>query len=63
MSDQLEFLELIVSRLDGAGIPYMLTGSVAMSIYAGPRMTRDIDLVVECDGTSSSCSMPLYLST
>jgi len=26
----------------------MLTGSMAMMFYAVPRMTRDIDLVVEC---------------
>jgi hypothetical protein len=51
LNDQLEFLHLIVSRLDEAGIPYMLTGSVAMSLYCQPRMTRDIDLVVECHGT------------
>ena len=51
MNDQLEFLHLIVSRLDEAGIPYMLTGSVAMSLYSQPRMTRDIDIVVECHNT------------
>ena len=28
-------------------IPYMLTGSIAMNYYATPRMTRDIDVVVE----------------
>jgi hypothetical protein len=33
-------------RLEGAGIAYMLTGSMAMNYYAHPRMTRDIDLVV-----------------
>ncbi|MBU2502245.1 hypothetical protein KJ682_13015 [bacterium] len=60
MSDQLDFLDLIVSRLDDAGIPYMLTGSVAMSIYAEPRMTRDIDLVVECGGTSASQWVSLF---
>jgi len=27
----------------------MLTGSIALSYYAEPRMTRDIDLVVELD--------------
>ena len=27
----------------------MLTGSMAMAIYAVPRMTRDIDLVIECE--------------
>jgi hypothetical protein len=36
----------VCARLDSAGISYMLTGSLAMSFYARPRMTRDIDLVV-----------------
>ncbi|MBN2565343.1 MAG: hypothetical protein JXB46_06500 [Candidatus Eisenbacteria bacterium] len=49
MNEQLEFLKLVVSRLDSAGIPYMLTGSMAMSVYAPPRMTRDADLVVGCE--------------
>jgi hypothetical protein len=44
---ELEALHAVVARLESAGIPYMLTGSVAMSYYAEPRMTRDIDLVVE----------------
>lgn len=26
----------------------MLTGSMAMAVYSVPRMTRDIDLVIEC---------------
>ncbi len=46
MDEQLEFMKLIALRLDSAGIPYMLTGSMAMAIYSTPRMTRDIDLVV-----------------
>ncbi len=37
----------------GAGVPYMLTGSMAMSAYAPPRMTRDIDLVIECDSSDA----------
>jgi hypothetical protein len=36
----------VCARFDGGGISYMLTGSLAMSYYARPRMTRDIDLVV-----------------
>ena len=36
----------VCARLEGAGIAYMLTGSLAMSFYARPRMTRDIDLVI-----------------
>ena len=47
MDDQLEFLKLIASRLDSIGISYMMTGSMAMAVYSVPRMTRDIDLVVE----------------
>jgi hypothetical protein len=47
MNEQLEFLKLIGSRLDAAGIPYMLTGSMAMSVYVPPRMTRDLDFVVD----------------
>ena len=49
MDDQLEFVKLIASRLDSIGIPYMMTGSIAMAVYSIPRMTRDIDLVVELE--------------
>jgi hypothetical protein len=47
MSDELEVLKLMAARLDSAGIAYMLSGSMAMNYYAQPRMTRDLDLVVE----------------
>ena len=47
MNEQLEFLKIIGTRLASANIPYMLTGSLAMAIYAEPRMTRDIDIVIE----------------
>lgn len=44
---ELDILEDVVRRLESAGFEYMLTGSLAMNYYATPRMTRDIDLVVE----------------
>ena len=47
MDEQLAFVHLIATRLDDADIPYMVTGSMALAVYAVPRMTRDIDLVVE----------------
>ena len=47
MSEELEVLKIVAERLGSAGIAYMVTGSVAMNHYAVPRMTRDIDLVVE----------------
>jgi len=47
MSDEFTVLATVAARLDAAGIAYMLSGSVAMGYYAQPRMTRDIDIVVE----------------
>ena len=49
MDELFEFLVLIAERLDRAQIPYMLSGSVALSMYAQPRMTRDIDFVVDIE--------------
>src|SRR5580658_7134446 len=46
MQDELDIVHDVSKRLDGAGIGYMLTGSMAMNYYAQPRMTRDIDVVV-----------------
>jgi hypothetical protein len=34
-------------RLDKLGIPYMLTGSMALIHYAMPRNTTDIDIIIE----------------
>lgn len=47
MSEQLDVLKDVASRLERAEIPYMISGSIAMNYYAQPRMTRDIDLVVD----------------
>jgi hypothetical protein len=47
VSDELEILKSVTAKLDSARIPYMVTGSMAANYYATPRMTRDIDLVVE----------------
>ena len=46
MSEELQVLEEVATRLNEAAIPYMISGSVAMNYYAQPRMTRDIDIVV-----------------
>lgn len=47
MRDQISVLKTVTQRLAGAGIPHMVSGSIAMNFYAQPRMTRDIDIVVE----------------
>jgi hypothetical protein len=46
MQNELDIVRDVSRRLDGAGIGFMLTGSMAMNYYAQPRMTRDIDVVV-----------------
>ena len=60
MDDQLKFLLAIAERLDRAGIPYMVTGSVALAMYATPRMTRDIDLVVEIGAAEVATIVGLF---
>ena len=47
MSEELEVLITVTGRLETADIPYMITGSMAANYYTVPRMTRDIDIVVE----------------
>ena len=49
MSAEFTVLALVATRLDALGVAYMLSGSVAMGYYAQPRMTRDIDIVVEVE--------------
>jgi len=43
----LELLERVTRSLEGHRIPYMLSGSLALNAYAVPRMTLDIDIVIE----------------
>lgn len=47
MSQEIELLKAVCRRLEQAPIPYMLTGSLAAHFYSVPRMTRDIDIVIE----------------
>ena len=47
VNEEFEVLKEVTQRLERSRIPYMVTGSVALQTYAVPRMTRDIDVVVE----------------
>jgi hypothetical protein len=59
---ELDVLRDVSRRLEGAGISFMLTGSVAMNYYAQPRMTRDIDLVVSLNETQTEEFLRLFES-
>jgi hypothetical protein len=48
-SDELHVLHTVVSRLEAGGFPYMLSGSAALAVYSTPRMTRDLDIVVQLE--------------
>jgi len=37
----------LCGKLDAMRVPYMITGSIAMNLYAQPRSTRDVDIVVD----------------
>lgn len=47
MSEELDVLIIVTRRLNDAEIPYMISGSIAANYYTIPRMTRDIDIVIE----------------
>ena len=46
MSQQ-ELLIKVAAALVAHGIPYMLTGSIASSLYGEPRLTHDIDVILQ----------------
>jgi hypothetical protein len=43
----LELLQKVCRLLDESNYKYMVSGSIALNIYGIPRMTRDIDIVIE----------------
>lgn len=53
-----EFFAYIVDVLKNLNIPYMITGSVASMAYGEPRLTLDMDVVVDLssDITEEFCS-------
>ncbi len=44
---ELDILIDVINKLNSLNIDYMLTGSLAMNYYAEPRMTRDLDFIIE----------------
>jgi hypothetical protein len=43
----LDLLQNVCNQLDKHEIRYMVSGSIALNIYTIPRLTRDIDIVIE----------------
>lgn len=60
MINEIEILKLVVKRLTSARIPYMVTGSIAANFYTTPRMTRDIDIVIEVEEKDAEALYALF---
>jgi hypothetical protein len=56
----LEVLSVFLDRLNNSGLSYMVTGSVASIIYGEPRMTHDVDLVLELHAEKISEFIDLF---
>lgn len=61
MSLQLLLKETTAS-LDDRNIPYMISGSLAMTVYTVARMTRDIDIVIELDPDNLNAFLKIFSS-
>lgn len=51
---QIDLYLLFTEPLESAEIPYIVTGSVASIVYGIPRLTHDIDLIVELDASRAA---------
>jgi hypothetical protein len=60
---EVEKLLIFAQRLDDAGVDYMITGSVACLMYAEPRFTHDIDLVVHLQESNFSLLPKIFPDT
>ena len=60
MSQQ-ELLTAVAAALDRIGIQYMVTGSIASSLYGEPRLSHDIDVLVHtASGDKLDSRMPSH---
>lgn len=51
MISEADIIKEVAGMLESNGIAYMFTGSIAANFYTVPRMTRDIDIVIELKDT------------
>lgn len=55
-----ELFLLFTSPLNDLGLTYLVTGSVASIIYGEPRVTHDIDIVLELHATDAVRLVPAF---
>lgn len=47
MQKATNLFSVFLFRLENSGLSYMVTGAAAAIVYGEPRLTHDIDLVIE----------------
>lgn len=62
MSEELALLKIVTQRLSKANIAYMISGSIACNYYTVPRMTRDIDIIIELKSAGVDKFVTLFQS-
>jgi hypothetical protein len=60
MTEEYELIREVARRLSSAGIEYMMTGSMAMALFGTPRMTRDIDVIVQLSMADANAISGLF---
>ena len=58
--DLVSLLKIVKKRLDEAGIPYMVSGGMAVSFWGFPRTTHDIDIVIEAQEKDKNKIVKLF---
>lgn len=56
-------LEVFVTRLEAAGLPYMVTGATAAILYGQPRTTNDIDIVLSLNDAGRAVLLGAFPET
>jgi hypothetical protein len=49
-----DLIGLFVEPLERMGVPYMVKGGLASVVYGDPRLTRDVDVVLELRGAEAA---------
>jgi hypothetical protein len=47
MQDLIDVFLSVIQKIESKNIPYMVVGSIASMVYGEPRMTHDLDLVID----------------
>ena len=56
----LDELGLFAARLETVGAPYMITGATAAILYGQPRVTNDLDVVIQLDDRTRNALLATF---